>query len=405
MRIPICLVLGGFLVACASTPPNSTDSGTGTDGGSATDSGTTADSGVDAGTDAGPQFGGDAGPPPLGQPIPAAADGGWQWVDFPDSTCNDGTPTGVGVSFSGTSSNLLIYMMGGGACWDYLTCYFARTTVTGPYGQTQFNAQAAAVSGSVFDRTIAANPFKDWNYVFVPYCTGDIHGGDNVMDYGNGTPLWYHKGHANILAYLKRLGATFPAPAKVVVSGSSAGGGGTLANYATARWYWPTVEMYLLDDSLPLFEGNDIPQTERQAWYASWNLAPLLVPVCGTNCINDLSLAHRLLAQTFPRDRMALLSYNQDAVISTYYGQISGSTFEGYLNSLTTDVLAPSHWGSFYLCGNSHTMLGDPGACAVGSGGGCPTTANNCTTSGGVQLWSWLTQMVTDDPSWASAGP
>src|SRR4051812_36368015 len=47
---------------------------------------------------------------------------GWQWNAVEGSLCANGTPTGFGTR-DGTSDDLLIYLMGGGACWDAATCY------------------------------------------------------------------------------------------------------------------------------------------------------------------------------------------------------------------------------------------------------------------------------------------
>jgi hypothetical protein len=78
-----------------------------------------------------------------------------------------------------------------------------------------------------------------------------------------------------------------------------------------------------------------------------------------------------------------------DQTISTYYA-ISQSTFQTDLNSLATQVLAPQGIRTFFVNGSSHTMLGSPAS---------------YTTSTNVNLWTFLGQMVTDDPNWVSAGP
>src|SRR5262249_42892316 len=147
---------------------------------------------------------------------------------------------------------------------------------------------AQPLTGSIFDRNEPKNPFKDWNVVFVPYCTGDVHAGDHVSTYsdtnGGNTKMWHHKGHANILAYLKRLAPPFPNMKKVVVSGSSAGGFGASMNYDDFRKYFPSGQSYLIDDSGPPLEAPNIPQGYIDAWYQEWNLGEVLDPVCGSPC-------------------------------------------------------------------------------------------------------------------------
>ena len=116
----------------------------------------------DGGNDAG-SSGNDAG---TAAAITAPA-GTWTWIDFPDSSCDDGTPTGIGVNPSATSSHVLLFMNGGGACWDYQTCVALNTSVHGPYGGAQFAAQfggGSPAAGSILDRS-ALGATADWNLI------------------------------------------------------------------------------------------------------------------------------------------------------------------------------------------------------------------------------------------------
>src|SRR6266545_3474680 len=78
--------------------------------------------------------------PPPDQPIQPiqAPRNTWTWVDFPDSSCGDGSTTGIGVN-PGDSSNVLVFLEGGGACWSYESCFVNRTVATdGPFGSAEF---------------------------------------------------------------------------------------------------------------------------------------------------------------------------------------------------------------------------------------------------------------------------
>jgi hypothetical protein len=330
--------------------------------------------------------------PPLGEPLTTTMNS-WSWVDFPDTTCDDGSATGIAVN-QGTSSNLIVFMNGGGACWDYLTCFQLNTAVHGPFGKTEFDKQVNnAGTGSLFDRNDTNNPFKDWSYVFVPYCTGDVHAGDNVVMYtdnmGMNTHTYHHTGHKNMLSFVPRIAATWPAPGKLVVSGSSAGGYGASFNYDTFRKYWPSGKVYLLDDSGPALEGDAIPAGYRTDWYAQWNLGEVLDPICGEACKTDFSQATKLLAQRYSGDRLALLSSLQDVTIRNYF-LLSPSGFQGELLLMAKDVLDPlSNFHYFFVDGQTHTMLGEVGKF----------------TSQGTSLQTWMTQLVNDDPAWASLQP
>jgi hypothetical protein len=296
------------------------------------------------------------------------------------------------VNWNPASPNLLVFLNGGGACWDYSTCYTLNTAVHGPFGAAEFqDAVASGAAGSLLDRTDAQNPVRDWNLVFVPYCTGDLHGGNNVMTYTAANMparTYHHVGHANFVAFMARIAASVKAPAKFVLSGSSAGGYGSTMNFDTARDYYRTGEAYLLDDSGPALVGDDILVDFRIAMYKSWGLGPLIDPIC-PGCRDDFSLAYPTLGTLHPHDRMALLSSLQDQVIRGYF-LLGAVPFQNDLLKLATTVLDPTaNWHYFFVDGETHTMLGGPAGF----------------TSSGVNLWDWLTQFVGDDPAWTSHKP
>jgi hypothetical protein len=370
------------------------------------------------------------GTPPRGTAItPAEATAipgapGWTWVAFPDSVCTNAvrqpsgayqfgtSPTGLAVRW-GTSTDLVVFLQGGGACWDFFTCGGAaiapapytidKTATAGPFGPNEFVTDVYALypNSWVHPQNLPA-ALANATMVFVPYCTGDVHSGDKITTYPSpiqGLPsvTWHHAGHANVMAFLKRLGATFPSPGKVVVSGSSAGGFGSLANYPAFRWYWPNAKMYLVDDSGPPLAGNAIPATTRAAWYANWNMGASLDPFCAS-CRNDMSAGMRALASLFPQDRMALLSHLQDGTIRTFFGTIStagpqpmaAATFETALRALGT-TMDPGTANQKYFFTNTptptrHPILDDPTLETTPAPGVAP----------------WIQDMVSDAPGWAS---
>ena len=331
--------------------------------------------------------------PALGTPITAPMSE-WTWVDFPDSTCNEGTPTGIGVGLT-ASKNLLVFLTGGGACWDYDTCFNLGTAATGPFTATQFTKEilpaTADGSGTLFDRSDEKNPFRDWNLVYIPYCTGDVHAGDNDAMYtkGGDVKTWRHRGRPNVQAFLARIAATIPEPERAVLSGSSAGGFGAAFNYDLFRQYFPDGKTYLLDDSGPPLIGDEIPPGFVKEWYANWRIDKILGPLC-PECQTDLSGLVSALGEKYPGDRAALLSSLQDKTIGGYFLK-SGPQFQADLYDVATTVIDPlPDFRYFFVPGTTHTMLGDPA---------------RFKTTDGVALQSWITQMVTDDPAWSSHKP
>jgi len=351
------------------------------------------------------------GKPPLGTPItldPAAeldvdgdgAGDGWWWVDFDGSTgaeetavCGDGSTTGLAIS-PGTTDDLLIFFDGGGACWSYETCALG-TAVDRAYGVETFRVEARDfIPCSLTHRELLPPTLAGATVVFVPYCTGDVHGGDHVKEYGNAVfhETWHHAGHANVRAYLRRLAATLT-PRKLVVAGSSAGGFGALVNYELLRWYWPTAQGYLLDDSGPALVGDEIPAEFRAAWYDAWRLGIALDPWC-LACRSDLSAAFTELADLHRDDRLALVSHEEDVVMSLFMLH-SGPSFAAALAEVEGTVLRPAGARAFLDAGSDHMLLTPLSACAPGS-------YVDDHVAAGEGLDAWIEEMISDDPAWST---
>lgn len=322
---------------------------------------------------------------PLDTPL-----GAWTWFDSPGSSCHDGSETGFAVN-RGAGDDVLVVLMGGGACWDFTTCFVVQSAAKGPFQRAQFDAVADAIGVGVLDRDDPANPYRDFSFVFVPYCTGDLHAGERAVDYTQGgiTATWHHMGARNIRLMLPRLAATFPSPTRLVVAGLSAGGYGATLQYAAFRAAFAPAQAQLVDDSGPLLPGDGIPATYRAAWFANWRLDQVVDPICGQLCKTDLSAFYPALAARFPDDRMALVVSLQDQVIAAYFGML-GVQLEARLEELATDVLAPlPGFRTFMFAGTSHTTLASPQSFTVK----------------GRDLRSWLGLMLAGDPGWISLAP
>jgi Pectinacetylesterase len=324
---------------------------------------------------------------PRDQPPLSAPPNTWTWIDVPDSRCDDGSPTGFAVNPKDTS-DLFIFFEGGGACWDYLTCVAVQTATKGPVGAAEWAVRAANLPAQ-FDRTRGSNPFRDATMIYIPYCTGDLHAGDNVAVYSSVTTVsYYHKGRPDTVSFLSRVASTWRDPDRVVVSGSSAGGYGAELTYDLARKTFPQSRMYLIDDAGPLLEGDAVPAAERTAWISAWNIGGLIDDMC-VGCRDDFSRLNSVLTNRYPNDRMALLSSLQDVTIRTYF-MLTPDQFQTDLLQMIGDRLTPSlAFRSFVITGDQHTLL---------------STMTTSTTNG-VILEPWLDDMVNDRGNWVSVLP
>lgn len=324
------------------------------------------------------------GGPTADAPIAAPAEQ-WTWVDFPNAVCGSGQATGLGVNKTARSSDVVIYLMGGGACWDEATCV-TNPAATFLDGFTSFHFALATIgfAGTPLDRTLAGNPFSGASLVFVPYCTGDLHAGDAVNTYG--TRTIHHAGHANTEAFLRRLAPTFPGARRVFLVGTSAGGYGAQLEYEAVAAAFPEAEVHLLADGAQLVPPAG---TLWSTWKAAWR-TPL--PAACAGCASDPQALVGHLATTHPDRRFGLLASMQDDVLRGYFGY-DGPAFAAATAALLADHYAPrtnARW--FALDTTRHTML-DLLMTTVG-----PAPDR-------VALADWVTAWRDGTGAWVNVGP
>lgn len=166
--------------------------------------------------------------------LPSLADlekGAWtQIATGGDTICSNGTPYSFFVRpAESETSSLLIHFQGGGACWFAGNCDLTAQPTYDPFVDETDNPGAAPAG--IFDFANEENPFLDYNMVMVPYCTGDVHIGDNVATYEvaatDSAParevVINHKGFTNATTVLDWTFGNFAEPDTVFVTGCSAG--------------------------------------------------------------------------------------------------------------------------------------------------------------------------------------
>jgi hypothetical protein len=244
-------------------------------------------------------------------PFPASAgDGSWQWVDVEGTQCMGGEQTGVYVRYSQNGNkNLGVYLYGGGACFNALTCATAATTNPHPGDMG---------SKGIFEPR-SDNPLNDYNWITVPYCTGDVHGGQNEETIGLKKRRF--SGATNLKLIMERAVLTFTDVRTLFVTGESAGGFGSLAAYPGIRENFPNAHGVLMDDSGQVLGDEYLAPCLVEEWRQAWNLNANLPADCP--CNNDegnLDSAWAYGRQKYPGDSLSLISSINDVVISTFFG-------------------------------------------------------------------------------------
>jgi hypothetical protein len=269
----------------------------------------------------------------------------WQTVQMAPQTgavCGNGSPYKFFVNRVPNTRNTIIYLEGGGACWDYASCT-GQSGIRGarnPDGipndyMSLLNPGASLVSPFV----VRLHPWtrvktQNWNMVYVPYCTGDIYSGDKVAVYedpqSQQAPLiWHHNGLRNMRAVVGWLKDNLPRPTQMLTTGCSAGGAGSLTNYAPTRQDIAPTRSFLINDSGPVFSaisggGNEaypslpLQGFIRNAWGLDAGPLPYLQSRLPGLNLSNLGTIYPALSSNLAADRMGHTHFWKDLNYSSY---------------------------------------------------------------------------------------
>lgn len=153
-----------------------------------------------------------------------------EWTMIPtagETICSNGDPYAFFVRPAAMQSEkLLVHFQGGGACWFGAICDLQDSPV---YDPVVDETDSPVYYDGIFNFENPENPFSDYNMVFVPYCTGDVHVGNSDTTYavkrGEATEeiTIHHRGYVNATTVLDWTYANVTDPETVFVTGCSAG--------------------------------------------------------------------------------------------------------------------------------------------------------------------------------------
>jgi hypothetical protein len=375
----------------------------------------------------------DAGPVDFGEP-----DAGWRFVSLPGTQCATGAQTGVGY-WPGAEDELLIFLQGGGACWNNGTCrpsafqwgpvcgYGDGLCLVNTAGGTQpssvfvthpdpfpadgggaFPGELNSVKAALWFQRRPENPMQHASFVFVPYCTGDLHAGDAETQYttkvdGVTRTVTHHfAGGRNLEVLFKALRLEHPQVRRIWFTGASAGGYGVQLNLHRLRAAFPEAEVHLLADSAPMITTRHWPQMNR-AWLPQF---PTPCEGCAEGGLPIIFAAQRAAAS--PSSRIGLLAYEGDGVITRFF--FSENTLDSFLAQApiatytaalkeTETQYDGTRAAFFELGGEEHVMLLRAGTAQADGG----LTASVLSRDRSVSLRDWLGAWATGDGGWGNA--
>ena len=292
--------------------------------------------------------------------LPAAPAGEWQKVAIEGALCRDGSPANLQVRYSGTSPNLVIYMEGGGACFNAGTC------MANPSNVSLMNPGSSGIFADDPE-----NPVADWNMVYIPYCTGDVFSGTRRhVDVPGGPADQQFVGYTNMTLMLQRIVPTFADAKKVLLTGVSAGGFGSFYNYDQTAEAFGDIPVTLLDDSgLPLSSEYIAPCLQK-LWSTLWGWEDTVPAGCADCTAEDGgALAPYLgyLQERWPDRNLGFISSEADFMIRTLFGYgnnecqvlIPYMEADRFRNGLLDAKanLFQDNMRVFFVEGQGHTML------------------------------------------------
>jgi len=248
----------------------------------------------------------------------------WIKIEPPGVVCGNNTPYKMFANFSNKSDNVVVVFEPGGACWDYDSC----TGKEGIRGAANIDGipddhwELAPFISPFLSRFDDTNPSRDWNMIYVPYCTADVHTGNKTAVYDSAPDpevTFHHDGHAVVQQVVAWIDSEFTHVPKMLVTGCSAGGVGSLVNYRFLRNGVHAVEKaYLLDDSGPIFPSTGYSGPLHSMIRSAWDLDSIVDTMPPNFTLQDMGTINTTLAAEFPQDRLATTFFRRDFDFSLY---------------------------------------------------------------------------------------
>jgi hypothetical protein len=336
-------------------------------------------------------------------PLPAAPSG---WVELtPRPTQLDGrlfTPTcshapGADPAYRfwvkrGSADGLVVFFDGGGACWDDVTCAGPRLARDSDDDEGFYKAELIPTDNpntmqGIFDLSDPRNPVRDWSFVFVPYCTADVHSGSNTAHYTNPdtneTFTIEHRGADNFRVVLEWMRANFRAPGEILVTGSSAGAYGAATHFARIREAFPAGRAVMLGDAGQGVTTPEFLTTRNRNW--NYQLPASVFGSNATLTVHDDLVAR--VAQHFPADRFAQYTTAHDITQSGFYALMGAeNACRAWTQKMAGDLRrrqTANNFRSYLAAGQSHTILRTPRFYTE--------------TSGGAPFLAWFAELIGEN--------
>jgi len=290
-------------------------------------------------------------------PTTTAAGAVGDWISIPggdDCRCSDGSEFELWER-PADPTKVVLFFQGGGACFSAETCgpdslSFTRNLTIGE----------APDFGGIFDETNPENPLAGHSIVYVPYCTGDVHLGDRIIEYSDSVTI-DHNGFRNAMKGLETVVADYPDVEQLVVVGASAGSIPTPLFAGLAADSLPDTEIITFGDSSAGYP--DIPALNAgigALWGVLENVPDWPVNVGFTPEELSMPGLYVQAGTQHPDITFARFDYAFDQVQTTFAGLagIDAADLVSFIVRTEADIEAAGPQVASYLApGDSHTIV------------------------------------------------
>ena len=319
---------------------------------------------------------------------------GWNTMEPGGATaCSKGAPFRYFVR-PGATDKVVIEFSGGGACWSDSTCPLADSAAifTSTVEDPPYLADETKGKG-INDHSRADNPVQGWTHIFIGYCTGDIHAGDNVKTYIDANAddpakkelVINHKGAPNTRAVLSWVYKNFPAPQQLLVTGCSAGGYGATFWSPHIKRHYKQSKIYHFSDSAAGVVSPSFFAEINESWKPQ-GVYPSYIPGSDPSIKANLSSFYIAVSTFFPDMPMAQLNTRLDATQALYFNFVTGQKKEAWSQLMLGEIAAiqagGKNFSSYLAQGDKHCVIPFDDFYTLQEGGKSPA--------------AWLGEMLQD---------
>ena len=249
-----------------------------------------------------------------------------------------------------------------------------------------YSCSAASYSSSNFDgypinflcdTTLGDVDLSTYHYILVPYCTQDVHLGDNAVTYEEGETVYHHGAH-NTAAVLDWVYQHFSNPSHIFLTGCSAGGSPLPVVYDLVHHHYNsflkggrTVNINVIMDSAVYLTPTYFMRNGMPNWNVDTILSKTKFDQSQEESVQySTKLWEHVLGRGSTKDKWGFLSHTNDPVSIAYWQAMGAgyyddgdnndcdSWYSDMAQSLGSVQAASENADTYFIDGEGHCSLG-----------------------------------------------